>query len=86
MRVEEAVDRVVALFIGTKHERDIKRLSPKVGAIGALAPEYEALSDAGILEKSAQLKAEVQERAWAAADPADDDFKDRLERRRWSQR
>ncbi len=77
MRVEELVDRVVARFIGTKHERDIKRLTPKIADINALAPEYEALSDADILAKSAQLKAEVQARL-ADADPADDDFKDRL--------
>ena len=38
MRVEEIVDRVVARFIGTKHERDVKRLTPTVAAINALAP------------------------------------------------
>ena len=77
MRVEELVDRVVARFIGTKHERDIKRLSPTIAAINALAPEYEALSDDDIKVKSAQLKAEVQGRL-GDADPAEDDFKDRL--------
>ena len=41
MRVEEVVDRVVARFIGTKHERDIKRLAPTIAAMNALAPEYE---------------------------------------------
>ena len=33
MRIEDMVDRVVSRFIGTKHERDIKRLAPKVAAI-----------------------------------------------------
>ena len=41
MRVEEVVDRVVARFIGTKHERDIKRLAPTIVAMNALAPDYD---------------------------------------------
>ena len=41
MRVEEIFDRVVARFIGTKHERDIKRIMPLVAAINALASERE---------------------------------------------
>jgi preprotein translocase subunit SecA len=46
MRIEEVVDRVVARFIGTKHERDTKRLQPTVDAMNALAAECERLSDA----------------------------------------
>jgi preprotein translocase subunit SecA len=46
MRVEEIVDKVVARFIGTKHERDVKRLQPAVEAINLLAGDYERLSDA----------------------------------------
>ena len=76
-KVEELVDRVVSRFIGTKHERDIKRISPQVAAINALAADYERLSDAAIKEKTTQLRAEVAARL-GAADPADDDFKQRL--------
>ncbi|HEV7969008.1 MAG TPA: preprotein translocase subunit SecA [Candidatus Acidoferrales bacterium] len=62
MRVDTLIDRVVARFIGTKHERDLKLIQPLVTAINALAPEFEKLSDAELLEKTAQLRAEVQGR------------------------
>ena len=77
MRVEDIVDKVVSRFIGTKHERDVKRLTPTVTAINALAPDYERLSDAELREKSLQLKAEVQKRL-GNADPQADDYKQRL--------
>src|SRR5580765_1342406 len=62
MRVDTMIDRVVARFIGTKHERDVKQIQPLVNAINALAPEYEQLSDAQLLEKTTQLRAQVKER------------------------
>jgi len=77
MRIEDMVDRVVSRFIGTKHERDIKRLAPKVATINELAGEYERLTDAEIREKSAQLKAQVTDRL-GKAEPADSDYKQRL--------
>ena len=78
MRVEAIVDRVVARFIGTKHERDVKRLMPAVGAINALASECERLSDAEIKSRAQQLKAEVAERL-KDADPAEPEYKQRLQ-------
>ena len=77
MRVEEIGDRVVARFIGTKHERDIKRLAPTITAMNALAPDYEGLTDSEITVKSEQLRAEVKERL-GDADPAEDDYKQKL--------
>ena len=62
MRVDSMIDRVVARFIGTKHERDLKVIQPLVTATNALAPEYEKLTDEQLLEKTAQLKTEVQGR------------------------
>jgi preprotein translocase subunit SecA len=62
MRVDTMIDRVVARFIGTKHERDLKLIQPRVTAINALAPEYEQLSDAQLLEKTAELRKQVLER------------------------
>jgi len=62
MRVDTMIDRVVARFIGTKHERDLKQIQPLVNAINALATEYEKLSDAQLLEKTSQLRAQVKER------------------------
>src|SRR6266853_54320 len=76
MRVDTMIDRVVARFIGTKHERDLKLIQPRVNAINALAPEYEQLSDAQLLEKTAQLRIQVKERLGEL--PLDDpQFKER---------
>ncbi|HTR47363.1 MAG TPA: preprotein translocase subunit SecA [Verrucomicrobiae bacterium] len=61
MNVERVIDSVVARFIGTKHERDVKRIQPTVAEINALEPEMQKLSDAEIGERMAALKAEVQE-------------------------
>src|SRR3989454_259794 len=62
MQVDQVIDKVIARFIGTKHERDIKRMTPVVAAINALEPEVKSLSDAQLRERMAQLKAEVQQR------------------------
>jgi preprotein translocase subunit SecA len=70
MKVEEIIDGVVARFIGSKHERDIKKIQPRIDAINVLAPEFEALTDAELLAKTAELRAVVQ--AKLAQAPADD--------------
>ena len=62
MRVDSLIDQVVAKFIGTKHERDLKLIQPLVNKINSLAPEFEKLSDAELLEKTVQLRAQVQGR------------------------
>ena len=62
MRVDTQIDRVVARFIGTKHERDLKLIQPKVEAINALAWEFEGLTEAQMLEKTAQLREQVKQR------------------------
>src|ERR1700721_1675872 len=61
MRVDSLIDRVVARFIGTKHERDQKLIQPLINAINALAPEFEKLTDAELLEKTVQLRTQVKE-------------------------
>ena len=84
MRVDTMIDRVVARFIGTKHERDVKKIQPLVNAISALAPEYEQLSDAQMLEKTSELRTQVKERLGEL--PLDDpEFKKRC-KGRWNQR
>ena len=35
MEAAQILDRVVARFIGTKHERDIKRIQPTIAAVNA---------------------------------------------------
>ncbi len=74
MRVEEVFDRVVARFIGTKHERDIKRIAPLVVAINALEPEMQGLSDLQLAARTPELKAQVEERL-AGLEADDPQFK-----------
>jgi len=62
MEVERLLDSVVARFIGTKHERDIKRIQPLVDAINELEPEMKKLSDAEVSAETPKLRAEVQAR------------------------
>ncbi len=76
MQIDTMIDRVVARFIGTKHERDLKVIQPMVDAINALAPEYESLSDTQLHEKTVQLRTQVRDRLGDL--PLDDpDFKER---------
>src|SRR5580692_7127705 len=77
MDVAKAVDSVVARFIGTKHERDIKKLQPLVVAINAREAEVRALSDDDLKLRFAALKAEVQEQL-KDADPTDAAYKELL--------
>jgi preprotein translocase subunit SecA len=62
MDVEKLIDDVVARFIGTKHERDIKRIQPLVAEINALEPEMQKLSDEDFGARTLELKSEVQGR------------------------
>jgi preprotein translocase subunit SecA len=62
MQIETMIDRVVSRFIGTKHERDLKVIQPLVNAINALSPEFEKLTDAQLLEKTAQLREQVKQK------------------------
>ncbi len=62
MDAEKLVDGFVSFFIGTKHERDIKRIQPTVEAINALEPEMKQLSDEDIRARTAELRSEVQSR------------------------
>ena len=61
-QVETVIDKVVARFIGTKHERDMKVMQPLLSAINALAPSYEQLTDEQLKAKTPELRAKVQER------------------------
>jgi preprotein translocase subunit SecA len=79
MEAAQILDRVVAKFIGTKHERDIKRMQPLVAAINAQEAEVQALSDAQLKERFAALKTQVLERL-KDSDPAEPAYKDDLAR------
>ncbi|MGA8143350.1 MAG: preprotein translocase subunit SecA, partial [Candidatus Acidiferrales bacterium] len=77
MDVERIVDSVVARFIGTKHERDIKLIQPLVNEINALEPAMKNLSDAELAAYTPKLKAEVQARLEGVED-SDPDIKQKL--------
>src|SRR6059036_3523776 len=55
------VDRVLTKVFGTQHERDIKKLLPRVERINALEPVMKALSDEELRGKTAELKARLAE-------------------------
>ena len=56
MEAAQILDRVVARFIGTKHERDIKRIQPTIAAINAREAEVQALTDADLKARYQELK------------------------------
>src|SRR5579859_776732 len=78
MDVAKILDRVVATFIGTKHERDVKKLQPIVGAINAQEAETQAMSDDALKAQFLKLRVEVQERL-KDADPAEPTYRDRMQ-------
>ncbi len=78
MDAAKILDRVVATFIGTKHERDIKKLQPIVAAINAKEPETQLLSDDALQSEFAKLKDEVQDRI-RDNDPSDAAYREKLQ-------
>src|SRR5271170_3194279 len=78
MNVEKVIDNVVARFIGTKHERDVKRIQPLVDAINELEPEMKLLSDEQLGARTLTLKAEMQERL-EGVESDDPDYKRKVQ-------
>src|SRR6195256_3624321 len=74
MEPAQILDRVVARFIGTKHERDIKKLQPVIAAINAREAEVRALSDEGLKTRFMELRAQVLEQL-KDADPSESTFR-----------
>src|ERR1700675_1746980 len=79
MDVAKAVDTVVARFIGTKHERDIKKLQPYVAAINAREAETRALTDEELKARFAELRAQVHEQL-KDTEPSDATYKELLKK------
>ncbi|HSM15199.1 MAG TPA: preprotein translocase subunit SecA [Thermoanaerobaculia bacterium] len=57
------VQRMLTKVFGTKHDRDVKRLQPKVAEINALEPEIRALDDAGLRAKTEEFRRRLAEGA-----------------------
>ena len=70
MDLSKFIDRFIAWFIGTKHERDIKKLQPVVAAINEQEAVTREMSDDALKAQFAKLRDEVQERL-KDADPAE---------------
>jgi preprotein translocase subunit SecA len=95
MEAAQILDRVVARFIGTKHERDIKKLQPVIAAINALETGagsgvgggvggpgdggVRSLSDEALKARFAELRKQVQDQL-KDADPAEASYKEQLQR------
>ncbi len=78
MEAAQILDRVVARFIGTKHERDVKKLQPLIASINAREAEMKALSDEDLKLRFAELKTQVQDRL-KDADPAEPTFRELMQ-------
>jgi preprotein translocase subunit SecA len=61
------VMRLLAALFGTKNERELKSLAPRVAAINALEPRIKALTDDGIALRTAEIRQELQRAMQAAA-------------------
>jgi preprotein translocase subunit SecA len=78
MEAAQILDRVVARFIGTKHERDVKKLQPLIAAINAREAEVKSLSNEDLKLRFAELASQVQEKL-KDADPAEPTFRDLMQ-------
>src|SRR5690348_6584500 len=67
------IDRVLAKVFGTQHERDLKKLAPRVARINALEPEIKALSDEALRAKTDEFRARI---AKAVETAHEDDVKE----------
>ena len=67
------INTLLGKIFGTKNEREVKRLQPRVAAINALEPEMQKLSDDELRAKTAEFRARIQERLSSIADEPDAD-------------
>jgi len=67
------INTLLGKVFGTKNEREIKRLQPRVEAINALEPEIQKLSDEQLRGKTAEFRARIEERLSSIADEPDAD-------------
>ena len=82
------INTLLGKIFGTKNEREVKRLQPRVVAMNALEPGMQKLSDDQLRAKTAEFRARIQERlgsithvpdagtAGADADRKDTDLED----------
>ena len=71
------INKVLGKVFGTKNERELKRLMPKVEAISALEPQMRQLSDEQLRAKTDDFRKHVQQRLASLPDEPEADH-DRL--------
>jgi preprotein translocase subunit SecA len=62
------INTLLGKIFGTKNEREVKRLLPRVETINALEPEIQKLSDDQLRAKTEEFRARIQERLGSIAD------------------
>jgi len=67
------INTLLGKIFGTKNEREIKRLMPRVAAINVLEPEVQKLSDEQLRAKTEEFRKKVQDRLSGIADEPDAD-------------
>jgi preprotein translocase subunit SecA len=67
------INALVAKVFGTKNEREVKRLMPRVEAINALEPAMRQLSDEQLRAKTEEFRQRIQERLTVIPDEPDAD-------------
>jgi len=67
------INTLLGKVFGTRNEREVKRLLPRVEAITALEPEMKKLSDDQLRAKTDEFRARVQERLPHISDEPDAD-------------
>ncbi len=54
------IDKIISIFFGSKHERDIKKLKPLVAKINSLEPDVQKLTDEEMRAKTEEFKNRYQ--------------------------
>ena len=67
------INTLLGKVFGTRNEREIKRLQPRVTAINALEPEMQKLSDDELRSKTDDFRARIQERLSSIQDEPEAD-------------
>ena len=67
------INTLLGKIFGTKNEREVKRLMPRVGAINALEPEMQKLSDEELRAKTEEFRKRIQDRLSRIAHEPDAD-------------
>jgi preprotein translocase subunit SecA len=67
------INVLLGKVFGTKNEREVKRLKPRVAAINALEPEIQKFSDEQLRAKTEEFRKRIQDRLARIADEPDAD-------------